>query len=345
MMRLRKTTAVSVLRGGRPLYNVQRVLEALDIDYVERGDNAQALCPMHERMTGKLDNNPSWYVHLETGQHICFSCGYKGSLLQLICDVKEFYNQLWEKTEYDYRAAKTWIVANAEVTIEELKEKLTKLPEYVPPPPRAVGMSEARLAIYVEPTEDALGARNLTKESAEHYGVLWNKNTYTWILPLREPNSGKLMGWQEKGTVDRTFNNRPMGLQKSKTLFGSQVQQEDVAIVVESPLDCLRIYSAGISGAVATCGAVVSDTQAKLLRGSDKIIAAFDNPNVDTAGRKASEQLRTFARKYGLNLFFFNYGETTKKDPGDMTDEEIRWGVANARSAVLGESAYVSRNA
>jgi hypothetical protein len=326
------------------LYNVQRVLEALDISYTERGDNAQALCPMHEQLTGTVDHNPSWYIHLETGQHICFSCGYKGGILSLVCDVKELHTQLWDKVEYDYSAARLWIADVAEVTIEELKEKLAKLPEYISPPPRPVAMSEARLAVFVPPTESALLSRNLTAESADHYGVLWNQNTATWILPLRDPDTKKLMGWQEKGTVDRKFNNRPMGLQKSKTLFGAEVQQEDIAIVVESPLDCLRIRSAGFEGAVATCGAIISEAQVKLLSRSEKVVAAFDNPNLDSAGKKASEQLRTLARKYGLNLFFFNYGDARKKDPGDMTDEEIRWGITHAKSAILGESAYVLRN-
>jgi hypothetical protein len=38
-------------------------------------------------------------------------------------------------------------------------------------------------------------------------------------------------------------------------------------------------------------------------------------------------------------------GGSTAKDPGDLTSEEIRWGVENAQSALLGESAYVQRDA
>ena len=325
------------------MYNIGRVLEALEIDYVERGENAQALCPMHERMTGNPDRNPSWFIHTETGQHICFSCGYKGSILQLVCDVKDFYVHVWEKTDYDYNAARSWLANASEITIEELKEKLSKLPEYVPPPPRPAGMSEARLAIYVKPPQHALDQRNISAEAADAYGVLWNKNTNTWILPIRDIENNRLMGWQEKGTVERTFNNRPAGVQKSKTLFGHANMHEDSVVVVESPLDCLRIYTAGIPSAVATFGAIVSNEQAKILRYPEKIIAAFDNPNLDDAGKKASDQMRVFARKYGLNLFFFNYGDSNKKDPGDMTDEEIQWGVANAKPAILGESAYVYR--
>jgi DNA primase len=146
------------------------------------------------------------------------------------------------------------------------------------------------------------------------------------------------MGWQEKGTIERTFYNRPAGLQRSKTLFGLSQQQEALAVVVESPLDCLRLFSAGVRGAVATCGTTLSVEQIRLLRYSDKIVAAFDN---DDAGRKASKLMLEWARKYGLNLYFFNYGSSSKKDPGDLTDEEIAWGLQHAKSSVLGEKAYV----
>ena len=324
--------------------NVPRALEALGIEYTDSSSgNAKSLCPMHERITGDIDHNPSWFINLDTGVHICFSCGYKGNLVQLVCDVKEFYTSLvgMPGLQYDYHAGNNWLASAIEVSIEELQMALAKIPQYIMPPPRPLPMSEARLAIYVSPPEEALSARNLTVDAAEHYSVLWNKNTSTWILPLREAHFSKLIGWQEKGTVDRTFKNRPSGLPKSKTLFGLEHQREDIAIIVESPLDCLRFYSAGIEGAMATCGAIVSEEQVKLIRYSYKIIAAFDNPNLDAAGKKASDQMRVWARKYGLNLFFFNYGTSGKKDPGDMTDEEIRWGIENAKPSILGEAAYV----
>jgi hypothetical protein len=325
---------------------VTRALQALGIEYDEKGDNSQAICPMHERVTGEPDNNPSWFIHMETGQHICFSCGYKGNLVQLVCDIKEFYVTLWgeSRQQYDYSAGNGWLASAIEISIDELKDAFGKLPQYIMPPPRPLPMSEARLAIYVYPPFDALESRRVSDLAAEHYGVVWNHGTSTWILPIRTADGNKLMGWQEKGTLDRTFKNRPAGVQKSKTLFGVSKQLEDVAIVVESPLDCLRIYTAGYGGAVATFGAIVSEEQAKLLRFSNKVIAAFDNPNLDASGKKASEQMIVWARKYGMNLFFFNYGDSTKKDPGDMTDEEISWGIENAKTALIGEPAYVYRN-
>lgn len=329
------------------MVNVARALEALDIEYEEKGDNSQALCPMHRQLTGKEDHNPSWYIHMENGQHICFSCGYKGNLQQLVCDMKEFYIPSWNgmPAQYDYSMANQWLAGAIEVSIEDLKTAMAKIPEYIGPMTKPIPMSEARLVLFSEPPQDALDARNVTAEAAKHYEVLWNHKTATWILPIRDPHFQGLMGWQEKGTIDRTFKNRPSGVQKSKTIFGINTQLEELAIVVESPLDCLRIHSAGIKGAISVFGAIVSEEQAKLIKFSTKVIAAFDNPNIDAAGKKGSDQMRIWARKYGINLFFFNYGDSGKKDPGDMTDEEIRWGIENAKSSILGESAYVYGNA
>jgi len=320
------------------MYDIPLALTALGVDFTDHGHEALALCPTHYERTGKEDNNPSWWINLETGLHTCFSCGYKGNLLQLICDIKGFYFN----DKYDYRAAESWLANAAEISIEDLQAALMAMPSYINEYAKPLEMSEARLAVFVAPPQKALDSRSITAEDAAEYGVLWDTKSQTWILPLREPTSKKLMGWQEKGTVDRTFKNRPAGLQKSRTLFGVRNQNEDVVVVVESPLDCLRLSAAGICGAVAICGSSPSEEQVKLLRSSGKIIAAFDN---DKAGQKASKVLLEFGIKYSLNLHFFNYGSSRVKDPGDMTDEELRWGVENAISALFGESAYVQGNA
>jgi len=320
------------------MYDIPLALTALGIDFTDHGHEALALCPTHYERTGKEDNNPSWWINLDSGLHTCFSCGYKGNLLQLICDVKGFYFN----GSYDYRAAESWLATAAEISIEDLQAALMAMPSYINEYAKPLEMSEARLAVFVEPPQEALDSRNITAKEAAEYGILWEPKSQTWILPLREPTSNKLMGWQEKGTVDRTFKNRPAGLQKSRTLFGIENQNEQLVILVESPLDCLRLSAAGIRGAVAICGSSLSEDQVKLIRSSGKIVAAFDN---DKAGQKASKELLEFGIKYSLNLHFFNYGSSRVKDPGDMTDEELRWGVENAISALFGESAYVQGNA
>lgn len=319
------------------MYDIPMTLTALGVDFTDRNNEALALCPMHYEITGKEDRNPSWWINLDTGLHMCFSCGYKGNLLQLVCDIKGFYSN----GVYNYREAEQWLANAAEISLEDLQATLQAMPSYINEAARPLEMSEARLAVFVEPPIDMLNSRKITPEVASQYEILWDNKTSTWILPLRDALTGSLLGWQEKGTVNRTFRNRPVGLQKSKTLFGTGVQNENIVIVVESPLDCARLASAGFEGAVAICGSAISDEQIKLLRRSDKIIAAFDN---DKAGHKASKEILELGIKYALNLFFLNYGSSGAKDPGDMTDEEICWGVENAISALFGESAYVQGN-
>lgn len=317
--------------------NVEEILERLDISFSVRNNEANALCPAHVRLMGREDNNPSWWINLDTGQHICFSCGYKGGLPILVCDVKKLFTK---DGKPDFTVAKKWLEDFTDVTVETLVEQATKLPSYIKDLPQFVPMSEARLALFTDVPDSALATRSVTRESADHYGVMWDGQNDRWILPLREPETGKLMGWQAKG-LDRYFRNFPAGLAKSKTLFGVGQQLDDIAIVVESPLDCLRLRSVGVEGGVALCGAMASPEQIKLLRGSSKLIIAMDNPKIDDAGRKMSEQFRKLALQYGLNLFFFKYGDTEAKDVGEMSDPEIHEGIRHAVSSVYGQTSYL----
>jgi DNA primase len=322
--------------------DIEHVLEVLEIDVEVKNHEALGLCPMHKERTGKEDNSPSWWINLNTGQHICFSCGYKGSLVALVCDVKKFHIKSWgDLYEPDYEAARIWLASITEITAEQLAERLNRTVSRIEEAPKPVTMSEARLAVFVNPPLDKLEERKLSLESAIAYEIMWDCAREAWVLPFRDPDTNKFLGWQEKGTKDRTFMNRPPGLPRSKTLFGLNQIREDVVYLVESPLDCARMYTAGFAGAVAICGSSMNEAQIKLVRNTDRIIAAFDNPKVDPAGKKASDELRKLALKYGLNLSFFNYGDTGKKDPGDLTDEEIAWGISNSKSFLLGESAYV----
>jgi len=168
--------------------------------------------------------------------------------------------------------------------------------------------------------------------------VLWDKNNEAWILPIRDPDNGALLGWQEKGARGRFFKNQPAGVKKSKTVFGVHIMSttEDL-IVVESPLDAVRLTGLE-KNAISTFGAIMSEEQAKILRRAPRIIAAFDN---DKAGHTANEQIRVLARKYGMDLFYFNYRGIDVKDVGDMTEAEIEHGIKTAKTSILGKAAYL----
>lgn len=315
--------------------NVREVLETLRVEVVrERGSEILCYCPMHVRMVGKEDHNPSFWINQETGANLCFSCGWRGSVFSLVGNMQEFFD---ENDNVDYEQVKQWLANLSEITVEELGNRLKKMPEYVALP-QPVPMSEARLAIFTEPPQWALDKRMISAEAAAKHEVLWNKDR--WIIVIRDPYTNELMGWQEKSEVSRDFKNRPTGIKKSSTLFGFQHMLQERVIVVESPLDVVRLETVGVKGAVATFGAIVSDAQRKLLGKSEVVIAAFDNPAVDAAGKKACDDMLDMARQYGMELKFFNYNGVSAKDPGEMSEANIIFGLQNAKDMIYGQRAY-----
>lgn len=317
---------ITQMRDG----DVAKVLDRLGIDYNHRGHELLGNCPGHLKATGRQDQNPSWSINEDTGAHHCFSCGYKGSIFSLVADLLEF-----ESLE----EARQWIRNNAAIDLDLLSKELRELKGKNYYVPRPVPMSEARLAVFTAPPEWALKERGLTAEACVSYKVKWSEDLTAWITPIRDPEDFRLLGWQEKGQGTRYFKNRPTGLKKATTLFGIEKYADpslNTMIVVESPLDVVRMASIGVEGGVATFGASVSEEQVKLLRRAERLVIAMDN---DEAGRKSSQAILKMLRKFGMEAWFFNYSKTSAKDIGDMTELEVEWGLLNSKHCVMGVEA------
>jgi DNA primase len=111
-------------------------------------------------------------------------------------------------------------------------------------------------------------------------------------------------------------------------------------MIVESPLDVVKLSSSKlpVSG-LSTYGASVSNAQFELFRSAEKLIFAFDNPMIDAAGEKASKEMFAKCKETGVECYFFNYGDSGAKDIGDMTKEQIEYGIEKAKHFVYGERA------
>ena len=310
------------------MIDIEKVLLSLDLSlYSQRGEEVQGLCPMHKERTGKEDHNPSWWINTDTGAHICFSCGYKGNIYTLVQDL----------TGTNFKDAKAFIKDRVSSPIDSLIKRLQELPQYVQPSEQ-IAMSEARLAVYTDAPDIELKKRFLTREAVDNCGVRWNSNNSAWILPIRDPDKYALLGWQENGARGRFFKNHPAGVKKSRTVFNVENLDPDLLIVVESPLDVVRLASLGRIGAVSTYGAIISEDQVKIMRRSKRVLAAFDN---DDAGKKANAQIKDYSRKYGIDLLFFNYDGIDVKDVGDMTPKQVTDGLATARHVLSLNEAYL----
>jgi DNA primase len=302
---------------------MEETLERLGIEVLStRGDEVQGHCPAHLERTGKEDRNPSWYINADTGAHNCFSCGFKGSLYSLISYVEGI----------DYEKAKDWVgsVEGMVARFNRLTNK-SKIEEVYEP----IKVTESMLNAFITPPDYAIQARGLTSTAVNNYGIKWDNKANNWIIPIREPLTDRLLGWQEKGFDHRYFNNRPTGIKKGDTLFGFSELVTNWAIVVESPLDVVRLASLNYPG-VATFGTAVTLTQFNIIRGLDKIVFAMDN---DDAGRISSRDLLNRCKSAGVEAWFFNYDKLDVKDIGAMSLEEVKFGVENAKHIIHGEKA------
>lgn len=260
-----------------------------------------ARCPAHEALTGRPDRRPSFSVNSRTGLFHCFSCGYAGVFIDLVEDrlglgrAEAFQ---WIARHGVYRTH----AADEQPERQEEKERLT----------------EAALALFEPPPREALSARGLSAQACAAFGVLWHPRKQHWILPIRDPVTGELWGWQEKGK--RFFRNYPAGIPKSRSLFGDLSWRGHKALLLESPLDAARAYSLGIEGAFAAFGAHVSQTQMRLLKERcEFLVLGLDN---DTAGRASRDRLWTRWRPLGLPMQFLSYSHTPAKDLGEMSDRD-----------------------
>jgi DNA primase len=287
-----------------------------------RGDEIQAHCPAHQDRTGKTDRNPSWWINSDSGAHNCFSCGWRGNLYTLVSYVQNI--------ELD--KVSDWIGSAAGLSARF--ERITKSTKPIIEEPTII--TDSMLSAFVDPPQDALDARGLTLHAVRAYEICWDSRNKNWIIPIRDAKTQKLLGWQEKGYTQRHFNNKPAKIKKSSSLFGYSQYVTGTMIVVESPLDVVRLASLGITGGVAIYGASVSDVQLSCIRGADRVIFALDN---DQAGKNTSRDLIYLCKELGIECWFFNYSSIDVKDIGGMSKAEIEWGLENSKHIIQGAKA------
>lgn len=292
-------------------------------------NEAWSYCPGHARLLGRQNNKPDkWSINIETGIHSCFSCGFSGNFITLVQEVKG----------YDRNAAEQWTRGHGGVPRlnRSLGVSAPSLQRDEGLRPRHAEWNEARLALFVDPPAEARSVRRVSAGSVDHYGIRWSDGEDPfWVLPIRDPYTGKLWGYQEK-SENGWVSNKPYGVQKSDTIFGLDVFDSPFVLVLESPLDCAVAYTAGIHGAVSTFGVHISDVQFELLFDLDvPIIFGLDN---DTSGIKTSLKIKDRYLRSGHRIKFLNYsGIPDKKDIGTdgVTSKHIQQAVLSAQSMVF----------
>ncbi|MFW8618686.1 toprim domain-containing protein [Enterococcus innesii] len=114
-------------------------------------------------------------------------------------------------------------------------------------------------------------------------------------------------------------------------VYGYSIFQKapsDVLAIVESEIDCLRLWTEGIAS-VALGSAHLSQPQTKILfnSGVSEIVVATDN---DGAGERCAKQIEeTFVGTF--NISRFNFNDSNAKDVSDLTTSEIVLGFESRK--------------
>jgi hypothetical protein len=277
--------------------SVEALLAQLNIDVLTVSREITCRCPFHE------DRHPSFSINATSGLWICYQCGASGNLDKLLTDVGGETNPRTSLREI--RRAR----------ISQAKPIYTVEEKYDIPDPYYLC---AQYESFDSPPRWALEEKYIDDGQAERYGLRWRKG---WILPIWGPRTTRdpvidLWGWQFKR--EDFVSNYPRRVKKSQTLFGLAQLWGRTALLVESPLDVVRLASAGVP-AVASYGAMVSRYQLGLLEGRlDRLVLALDD---DREGRAQTERIYpVLGRRLPTRVLRYEGGV---KDLGEATDAQV----------------------
>ena len=285
-------------------YDPDQIREILKVCGVEIGSELDSdylvFCPFHYNK-----NTPACEVSKEKGLFVCFSCGERGNLLDLVM----------RTTNRNYFEASR-IISSAERSIDfssiiekeiEVKEEfqefdsgtLTRLHSSLMKDERAIGY---------------FNNRNILSDAMKYFKLGYSEKQDMVVVPVYS-HTNICVGFVGRSIEGKSFKNST-GLPRNKVLFNLNNCKFKDIVIVESSFDAIRLWQLNIP-AVATLGANLGKNQIKLLnKYAVRVILAMDQ---DEAGMKLMHNLKNNLTVPVLAMDF----PDGVKDIGAMTDEQI----------------------
>lgn len=308
----------------------EEVLEALGIEISHwNGDWLMCHCP-DPAMHKNGDSNASFGFNVEEMYANCFVCGGK-TLLQLVeeqLDLSEKDAVAWLREQSTFEPAKEEALVDKINKILHPVEKVEVLPEF---PDSAVFKYR-----FIHPY---LTKRGITPEVIKAANVGFDGGHLGIVIPHWW--QGKLRGWQVRHLLEKDGKyycpicgdsnsptvaskqkdvmkyNNTKGFPKKYTIYNYDNLVGTHALIVESPMSVLKLWSLGFPRVGATFGSF-SKEQAQALSKFDFVGYWPDN---DDAGRKNTENvLKYLAPLTKVGIVPPVEGE--KGDPADLSTKE-----------------------
>lgn len=322
--------------------HIRAILRGLGLKIVgETHNDFLCMCPFHGNR-----NTPSFTVSQRKGVYLCFnpSCDASGTVADLVKKLGG-YNE-FETLRYIASCK------NDDVDFEdELLSVLDTKPDFVEFPQATLDKLNATLHANSDAQGYLIG-RGITEDLFDYFEIGYSAKQDMITVPLHSPD-GMPVGLIGRSIHGKSFKNS-QHLPRSKTLFNLHRAKRfgGTAIVCESSFDAIRLHGAGYPYAVATLGGYLSQENfANLDRYFSRIILMtdFDQklykencrkclPDLDCHGHNAGRDLaQSIADKLPMKeVLWAAYSDEEvyphgAKDVGDMTNEEIRQCVSNAK--------------
>lgn len=298
-------------------YDADQISEVLGVCGVTVGSELDThylvFCPFHYNK-----NTPACEVDKEKGLFICFSCGERGTLLDLVM----------RTTNRNYFEASR-VISNATKNIDfaaKIEKEIIVKEEF---PIFDIELIE-RLNKDLLDSDRAVQyfkSRNIHLDAIKHFKLGYSEKQDMVTVPVYS-HTDICVGFVGRSVEGKSFKNST-GLPRNKVLFNLNNSKFSDIVIVESSFDAIRLWQLNIP-AVATLGANLGKNQISLLnKYAKKIILAMDQ---DEAGKKLTNSIHAGVQNIPIMTLEVPDG---LKDIGDMNDKEIVYAYNNLKSLDL----------
>lgn len=290
------------------MHDITAYVESKGLQVI-RDDGAElaCYCPFHSNM-----DTPAFYINKKTGLWICFnpSCGKTGSLR----DLMEFFGD-HGKIVRDY-------------SLNEIEENLLYKHS-----DEDEGWDQVLESISVDYENDSsklnyLINRGFSIDTLEYFGIAFSETKRRIVIPARDEKH-KVVGFIGRAISDDVQPKYlySKGFPRKNILFNlNNAKRFDSCIIVEGSLDAMKVHQSGFPNVVSSLGATITKEHISMLASNfDTIIVFSDN---DGAGNAMRSEI--IANLNDKNLKIVDFTDSSFKDPGDMTSEQIAYYISNA---------------
>lgn len=285
-----------------------------------RGKWVQCSCPLAPWRHDGKDSRPSFAIRVEPDKESYFNCFVckNGKLSDLLLEL-----QYLKAHNLGYDIAAAWGVLEIEaaqkidINVKNWGESEVEQPEYVFPED---WLAQFQKAWPVQMAREYLQSRSVSQEIAELLDVRWDKSRRTVCFPIRN-GSGELVSLRGRYT-DPKFAGPPYHVytlvddSPHQSWMGEHLIDYDrPVLMVESVFDVasvLRVYR----NVVAPLSVGINKQRMKRMSKCTDVVTLFDQ---GAGGDKARQIVQ-----WNLGSAFIVHVLPSKKDPGEMTELELR---------------------